>query len=501
MADKKYRSDAQSNSGRPAKPQERRSRPPLPKSRRFSRAEKSDAADQAQGQPKLRSQRRTVITNPRKPVIGNPSNDFEPSDSQAVPKLRSQRRSGNNPRGRKPTVTVKGNESRQPSKRFIPNERSPRPASDSGERSGRSNDFAEPKRRGERFVPHERSERSGRTSDFTESTRRNERPERSERSGRAGNKPESTRRSDRFAPNERSSRAFADPKSQKFHSSKAPEADAAIENEENDLIYGRHPVLAALEGQRSLNRIWITTRLRYDPRFLGLLQQAKSNGAVIDEVEPQRLDYLTQRANHQGVAAQVAPYEYLELGDLIEAAKSATTEPIVVVADGITDPHNLGAIIRTAEALGVQGLVIPQRRAAGITSTVQKVAAGALESFSVARVVNLSRALEQLKEAGFWLYGMDSESSQPAHTVQFSGAIAIVVGAEGEGLSLLTQRACDSHVSIPLSGKTPSLNASVATGMVLYEISRQRWANHSASDSSKNEMWLKKRDPAEYNKS
>jgi 23S rRNA (guanosine2251-2'-O)-methyltransferase len=257
--------------------------------------------------------------------------------------------------------------------------------------------------------------------------------------------------------------------------SQPPVSTQPIE-EDNDLIYGRHPVLSALQNQRNLNRIWITTRLRYDPSFHHFLLQAKENGTVIDEVEPKRLDYLTNGANHQGVAAQTAPYAYIELLDLIEQSKSVT-DPVIVVADGITDPHNLGAIIRTAEAIGAQGLVIPQRRASGITSTVMKVAAGALENFAVARVVNLGRALEELKEAGFWIYGTAASGSEPVHTVNFKGPIVLVIGSEGEGLGMLTQRSCDFLVSIPLQGKTPSLNASVAAGMALYEIYRQRSLN------------------------
>ncbi|MHC5611075.1 MAG: 23S rRNA (guanosine(2251)-2'-O)-methyltransferase RlmB [Nostoc sp.] len=246
--------------------------------------------------------------------------------------------------------------------------------------------------------------------------------------------------------------------------------------EDSDLIYGRYPVLSALQNQRNLNRLWITTRLRYDPSFHHFLLQAKENGTVIDEVEPKRLDQITNGANHQGVAAQIAPYGYIELGDLIEQSKSVT-DAVIVVADGITDPHNLGAIIRTAEAIGAQGLVIPQRRASGITSTVMKVAAGALENFAVSRVINLGRALEELKEAGFWIYGTAASGSEPVHTINFTGPIVLVIGSEGEGLSMLTQRSCDFLVSIPLQGKTPSLNASVAAGMALYEIYRQRSLN------------------------
>ncbi len=260
--------------------------------------------------------------------------------------------------------------------------------------------------------------------------------------------------------------------------SKIATHDSPLNGEaDSDLIYGRYPVLSALENQRQLNRIWITPRLRYDPRFHSLVLQAKENGTVIDEVEPRRLDQITHQANHQGVAAQVAPYAYLELGELISRAKSVSDQPVIIAADSINDPHNLGAIIRTAEAIGAQGLVIPQRRAVGITSSVMKVAAGALENFPVARVVNLSRALEELKAAGFWIYGTAATASQPLHTVQLKGSIVLVIGSEGEGLSLLTQRCCDVLVSIPLLGKTPSLNASVAAGMALYEIFRQKWQN------------------------
>ena len=243
------------------------------------------------------------------------------------------------------------------------------------------------------------------------------------------------------------------------------------------MLYGRHAVLSALEQGRSLNKIWIVSKLRYDPRFNTLLTQAKAGGTVIDEVEYQRLDQITHGATHQGVVAQAAPYHYLALDELLERIKNTPRPPVLVVADSITDPHNLGAIIRTAEALGAQGLVIPQRRAVGITSTVAKVAAGALETFPVARVVNLNRALEELKTAGFWIYGTTAETSPSIHTVEFNTAIAIVIGSEGDGLSMTTQKACDALVSIPLAGKTPSLNASVAAGMVLYEVFRQRWSS------------------------
>jgi 23S rRNA (guanosine2251-2'-O)-methyltransferase len=243
-----------------------------------------------------------------------------------------------------------------------------------------------------------------------------------------------------------------------------------------DLVYGRHSVLALLESDRQINRIWILPRLRYDPRFHSLLNQSKANGTVIDEVEPRRLSQLTQGASHQGVVAQVAPYDYLELPDLIANAKAATDQPVLVAADGITDPHNLGAIIRTAEAMGAQGLIIPQRRAVGVTSAVMKVAAGALENFPIARVVNLSRALETLKAEDFWVYGMAAGATHSLYTTPLNQPIVVVIGSEGEGLGMFVQRYCDELIAIPLRGKTASLNASVAAGMVLYEVFRQRHA-------------------------
>jgi len=244
-----------------------------------------------------------------------------------------------------------------------------------------------------------------------------------------------------------------------------------------DIVYGRHAVEAVLNSDRSINRIWVTPRLRYSADFLPLIDEAKSGGAVVDEVDNTRLDRITENGRHQGIAVQVSAYEYADLDELIVKAKEKSANPVIVIADGITDPHNLGAIIRSAAALGAQALVIPQRRAAGITATVAKVAAGTLEILPVARVVNLNRALEKIKEAGFWVYGTVASAGEAIHKAKFTGAIALVIGAEGEGLSLSIQKNCDFLVSIPLDGKVESLNASVATGMALYEIFRQRWVN------------------------
>ncbi len=243
--------------------------------------------------------------------------------------------------------------------------------------------------------------------------------------------------------------------------------------EEIDLTYGRHAVLAALKSDRQINRIWLTDKLMAHGQFYPLVKEAKAKGTIIDEVDSRRLSQLTQGANHQGIAAQVAPYDYWNLSELINQAKK-TSDPVIVIADGIEDPHNLGAIIRTAEALGVQGLVIPQRRAVGVTSTVMKVAAGALENMAIARVVNLNQAIAKLKEAGFWIYGTTADTDQMLHETNFSGAVGLVIGSEGKGLSQLTEKNCDQLVRIPLVGKTPSLNASVAAAIALYEVFRQR---------------------------
>ncbi len=253
-----------------------------------------------------------------------------------------------------------------------------------------------------------------------------------------------------------------------------PKAPSEKPPADQDLVYGKHSVLSLLNSDRQINRIWVTPKMHYDPRFYSLLTAAKAKGTIIDEVEMLRLSQITENANHQGIAAQVSPYVYTELEDLITQAKSQKEAPVIVILDGINDPQNLGAIIRSTEALGAQGVIIPQRRAAGITSAVVKAAAGALEHLPVTRVVNLSRALEQLKEAGFWIYGTVSDHGKSIQTIDSKGPIGIVIGSEGKGLSLLTQRYCDVLVSIPLLGKTPSLNASVAAAIALYEVERQR---------------------------
>ncbi|CAN1211834.1 hypothetical protein TUMEXPCC7403_16635 [Tumidithrix helvetica PCC 7403] len=353
-----------------------------------------------------------------------------------------------------------------------------RQANQSAPRSFDRTDRPERQDRSDRPFRADRSDRSARPERQDRPNNRSERSDRPERSSFRGDRQDRPER-DRFQSRDRDGQQGRFNRRDDEASPRYSSSDSYQEDQEDapDLVYGRHAVQAAIAGVRSINRIWITAKMHYAPDFLPLINAAKESGAVIDEVDIQRLNHLTNNAKHQGIVAQVAAYSYLEVEDLIATAKQKTSQPVLVLVDGITDPHNLGAIIRTAEALGAQGVVIPQRRAVGVTGTVAKVAAGALESLPIARVVNLNRALELLKAEGFWIYGTVADAGSAIHKSQFSGAVALVVGAEGEGLSLLTQRSCDFLVSIPLEGKIESLNASVATGMALYEIFRQRWVN------------------------
>lgn len=315
--------------------------------------------------------------------------------------------------------------------------------------------------------------RGGRDSSYQGQKRRFEGGQGGERDNYRGDRPRTFGPERANTPYQsRENRDFKPQETEVLEAQTTPNSEET--EEDNDLIYGKHAVLAVLESERPLNRLWITSQLRYSSRFNTLIQQAKNQGTVVDEVSMSRLDYMTGRGVHQGIVAQIAPHEYIDLPDLIAQAKAKTESPVIIIADGITDPHNLGAIIRTAEAIGAQGMIIPQRRAVGITSTVVKVATGALEHFPVARVINLSRAMEELKEAGFWIYGTAAGTSKALHNIKFEGAIALVVGSEGQGLSMLTQKCCDELVAIPMAGKTPSLNASVAAAIALYEVYRQK---------------------------
>jgi 23S rRNA (guanosine2251-2'-O)-methyltransferase len=235
-------------------------------------------------------------------------------------------------------------------------------------------------------------------------------------------------------------------------------------------ITGFHAVEEALAAERPLDRI-VIARGRHGERVEAVVRLARSRSVPVRFEDRQQLDRLAGTRDHQGIAALAAARPTVELEDLLRAK---TPQGLLVLLDGIEDPHNLGAIVRTALAAGAQGVVIPERRAAGITDTVERASAGALAHLPVARVKNLVRAMEQMKEAGYWLIGLD-ERAEKCHTdVDLTGPVGIVLGREGEGLHDLTRKRCDFLVSLPTSGPVRSLNVSVSAGVMLFEVVRQR---------------------------
>jgi 23S rRNA (guanosine2251-2'-O)-methyltransferase len=215
--------------------------------------------------------------------------------------------------------------------------------------------------------------------------------------------------------------------------------------------------------------------MRSASKFLQLLREAKASGVLVEEVTWARLAQVTGGSVHQGIALQTAAADTLDLSALIEGCSELGEPPLLLALDGITDPHNLGAVVRSAEAMGAHGLVLPQRRSAGLTGSAAKVAAGAMEHLPVARVVNLNRSLEKLKDSGYRVIGLAAEGDVTLMDVDLDGPLVLVTGSEDQGLSLLTRRHCDQLVRIPLRGITPSLNASVATAMCVYEVARRNW--------------------------
>ncbi len=253
------------------------------------------------------------------------------------------------------------------------------------------------------------------------------------------------------------------------------EKDHGEEATSIDMVWGRHSTQAVLEAGRPIHRIWCTPEIRSSPRFLQLLRDAKSSGVLVEEITWARLGQLTNGGVHQGIALQTAAAETLDLESLIGGCKGLGETPLLLALDGLKDPQNLGAIVRSAEALGAHGLVLPQRRSAGLTGSVAKVAAGALEHLPVARVVNLNRSLEKLKQEGYRVIGLAEEGDLTLSEVDLEGPLVVVTGSEDKGISLVTRRHCDQLVRIPLRGVTNSLNASVATAVVLYEVARRGW--------------------------
>ncbi len=239
-----------------------------------------------------------------------------------------------------------------------------------------------------------------------------------------------------------------------------------------DKIIGRNPVMEAIKSGREIDKILIK-KGKYEGSIVPIVKKAKENGIIIQEVEKQKLDAISEGGNHQGVIAYVSAHEYASLEDIFSLAESKNEPPFIILCDKITDPHNLGAIIRTANCVGAHGIIIPKRNSAGINSIVAKTSAGAVEYTPVTKVTNLASTIEELKKRGVWVGAADMDGEDMYRT-DLKGPLCIVVGSEGSGVSRLVREKCDFVISIPMKGDINSLNASVAAGVVMYEALRQR---------------------------
>ena len=245
------------------------------------------------------------------------------------------------------------------------------------------------------------------------------------------------------------------------------------ENEYDDIVEGRNAVLELLDSDRDINKIFVQSGERHGS-INKIIAIAKENKVVVTEVEKSKLDFMSKTKNHQGVIAVVPPFNYCEVEDILEYAKSKNEDVFILILDGIEDPHNLGSIIRTAETAGVHGIIIPKRRTVTVNSTVAKVSAGAVEHMKIARVNNITDTIRKLKENGLWIIGTDGSATTLYYNQDIKGDIAIVIGSEGFGMSRLVKENTDMLVKIPMKGKVTSLNASVSAGIVMYEAVKQR---------------------------
>ncbi len=243
-----------------------------------------------------------------------------------------------------------------------------------------------------------------------------------------------------------------------------------------DRIEGRNPVFEALKAGRRIDKLFIQRDLN-DGSLVKIRAIAREKGIVISEAAKQKLDSMSHTGSHQGVIAYTAMHEYCEIDDMLNLAKEHGEDPFIIIADEISDPHNLGSIIRTADAAGVHGVIIPKRRAVGLSAIVAKASAGALEYVPVAKVGNINAAIEELKKKGLWVAGAAMEGESVYGRVDLKGPLAIVIGSEGNGISQLVKKNCDFLVSIPMKGKINSLNASVAAAVLMLEAARQRGSN------------------------
>lgn len=255
----------------------------------------------------------------------------------------------------------------------------------------------------------------------------------------------------------------------KILSAKETNIDAVRE----DLILGRNAVIEALKSDRTIECLYVS-KGDLEGSIKVALGLAKDKGIVVKEADRRKLDVMCEGLNHQGIVAKVTPFKYCEVNDILEFAERKNEKPFIVILDEIEDPHNLGSIIRTAELCGVHGIIIPKRRNVGVTSTVYKCSAGAIEHMKIAKVTNINAIIDTLKEKGVWIYGADIEGKDYSYNTDFSGACALIIGSEGKGISSLTLKKCDLLVKIPMIGKINSLNASVAGGIMMYEVLKGR---------------------------
>ena len=240
-----------------------------------------------------------------------------------------------------------------------------------------------------------------------------------------------------------------------------------------DLIVGRNAVMEVLKSDRTIESLYIANG-NMEGSIKAIINIARDKGIILKDVDRKKLDAMSGGVNHQGVIAQVTPYKYCEIPHMLDLAKKRGEDPFIVILDEIEDPHNLGSIIRTAELCGVHGIIIPKRRNVGITSTVYKCSVGAIEHMKIAKVTNINAAIDELKKEGLWIYGADIAGEEYSYQVNFSGPCAMVIGSEGRGISKLTLKKCDKLVKIPMVGRINSLNASVAGGIMMYEILKGR---------------------------
>lgn len=241
---------------------------------------------------------------------------------------------------------------------------------------------------------------------------------------------------------------------------------------EHEFIIGRNPVLEALKSGRDINKLWIAEGSQ-GGSMGQITQLAKRNGVLVQFVPKKKIEQMVDGI-HQGVVAQVVAYQYAELDDLFNLAEKRNESPFFLLLDELEDPHNLGSIMRTADAVGAHGIIIPKRRSVGLTATVAKASTGAIEHIPVARVTNLSRTIDELKDRGVWIVGTDAKESDDYRNLDGGMPLTLVIGSEGKGMSRLIREKCDFLVQLPMVGHVTSLNASVATSLLMYEVYRKR---------------------------